>query len=388
MKIIQIGSFPIDTSLIKGGVEASVYGLATEQAKHHEVFVLDLPRFEVKKDVETVVGGCKVQRFSNKKNSNIYAILRLKSFLRIIKILKPEICHLHTTSLFTLLCFILLRFNKIPCIITVHGLAHIEKKNIFNKNPNIQNFTKYINQSITEFIFLSSCSTCIVDTQYVFEAIKQYKKEHKILRIPTCIVIPQGINSVYFEIVPEIENLRILSVGTFSRRKGHHLLIEAMKIVYNKFPAFRLDIVGIVSEKLYFEKLELIIKESGLSENIKLHPNTNFENLIEMYSAAQLFVLHSEEESQGIVFCEAMASRKPIVATNVGGVSYIIENNKNGLLSEYGDVELFASNIIHLLTDSKTQQEMVESNRNDSQTYKWEIIENKIFSLYQSIIKA
>ena len=57
MKIIQIGSFPIDASSIKGGVEASVYGLTIEQAKNHQLFVIDTPRREIDKDFTEEING-------------------------------------------------------------------------------------------------------------------------------------------------------------------------------------------------------------------------------------------------------------------------------------------------------------------------------------------
>ena len=54
MKIVQIGPFPIDPKCIRGGVESSVYGLAIEQAKSHEVHVFDFPRFNQPDIVEEI----------------------------------------------------------------------------------------------------------------------------------------------------------------------------------------------------------------------------------------------------------------------------------------------------------------------------------------------
>jgi len=44
MRIVQVGSYPLDITHINGGVEASVYGISMEQAKSHRVFVFDVPR--------------------------------------------------------------------------------------------------------------------------------------------------------------------------------------------------------------------------------------------------------------------------------------------------------------------------------------------------------
>jgi len=75
----------------------------------------------------------------------------LKRIKKIIQEQKPDICHIHTTSLFSFFTYLLLKFYRIPVILTVHGLAHIEKQNLFRKKRNIENFIKYIFQSQIEF---------------------------------------------------------------------------------------------------------------------------------------------------------------------------------------------------------------------------------------------
>jgi glycosyltransferase involved in cell wall biosynthesis len=95
-----------------------------------------------------------------------------------------------------------------------------------------------------------------------------------------------------------------------------------------------------------------------------------------------LFVLHSAEESQGIVFCEAMAVGKPIIATNVGGIPFVVDNNITGLLSGYGDITSFAQNILSILDDSSKRKFMSENCRINSRPYDWDLITSKIITLY------
>jgi glycosyltransferase involved in cell wall biosynthesis len=388
MKIIQIGSYPIDASCIKGGVEASVYGLALELAKTHEVQVMDNPRFDIKNDFIQENGAIQIFRFYCKGTKNAETIFRIKNIIPIIRKQKPDICHIHSTSLFSLLMYILLKINRVPCIVTVHGLAHIEKLKSFRKKRSIKNYFKYITQSLTEFIFLSLCPVVIVDTEYVNQTIKLYKKKGKIVRLPICKVIPQGINPVFFQLEHIESENKILSVGAFSKRKGHYLLIVAMEKVKTVCPDFKLVIAGVLSDTQYFESLQKDIKDRGLDQNITLLTNLSFDEILKTYKSASLFVLHSEEESQGIVFCEAMAAGKPIVATNVGGIPWVVENEVNGLLSDYGDIDTFAKNIIRLFGNENRCKEMAETNRIQSQKYNWKIIANEIVVLYSSIIKS
>jgi len=386
MKIIQIGSFPLDVFCIEGGIEASVYGLAIEQAKSNQIFVIDFPRKNIEKDYIEEINGIKVFRFSSKGGNNYTALFRIKTIINIIRELNPDICHIHSTSLFSFFTYLFLRFFHIPAVVTVHGLAHIEKRNLWLKNKNLRNLIKYFVQSLTEFFFLSSCSTVIVDTQYVADSIKLYKKQGKILRIPNCIVIPQGVNPVFFE----TENIpiqhKLLSVGAIGKRKGHLYLIEVIEKVSAEFPDCSLAIVGTMSEKIYFQLMQKRIKDKGLENQIQIIPNANFEQVLEFYKGASIFVLHSEEESQGIVFCEAMAAGKPIVATNVGGIPWVIGNNVNGLLSGFGDIETFTFNVIRLMKEDELRKKMSETNRNESHKYNWIYIAHEIMVLYKSVI--
>ena len=70
MKIIQIGSFPLNISHIQGGVEASVWGLSSEQAKDQSVIVIDIPRTTIIYDYKEQINGMSIFRFSAKGENN------------------------------------------------------------------------------------------------------------------------------------------------------------------------------------------------------------------------------------------------------------------------------------------------------------------------------
>jgi len=386
MKIIQIGSFPIDSKTIQGGVEASVYGLARMQAMTNEVIVVDVPRHELKKDEVEKLGSIKVFRFSARSGTNYTSLFRIPKIVSIIRSLQVDICHIHTTSLFTLVLYVFLKFLGIKIVVTIHGLAYKEKQNVWRKRKSIRNFIKYLSHSFTEFLFLSICPQFIVDTHYVEETILKYKKEKKLLRCPICKVIPQGINNDFFELERTAQPGLLLSVGSISKRKGHLFLIESMVKIVKDNPTVKLDILGALSDKDYYTQMQHSIKEKGLENHITIYPNIGYDEMLKFYTSAELFVLHTEEESQGIVFCEAMAIGLPIVSTNVGGVPWIVSNTKNGLLSEFGNIDLFAENIIELIRDTELQKEFELNNKEQSLKFNWKTISNEIKAVYDSLI--
>jgi len=388
MKIIQIATFPTDITRIKGGVEASVYGLAIEQSGKHDVVICDLPRTEIQEDNCTTLNRLQIVRFASHGKNNLAALSRLKEYVRFIRKQAPDICHIHTTSLFCLAAYILLRFNRIPCIVTIHGLAHIEKKNLFRKQKSLKNILKYLTYSATEFLFLSLCKTIIVDTQYVVNTIATYRRQWKIARQPECIVIPQGIDNCFFSLQTNPKPNKLLSVATLHKRKGHLLLIEAMKLIHKRCPDATLSIYGALSDQQYYEKMMHLINAQGMQSYIQVYPNAAFSDILHAYQEALLFVLHSEEESQGIALCEAMATGKPIVATTSGGIPWVITNGTNGLLSQFGDVLTFADNIIKLMNDESLRKMFAETNTTAALKYAWSCIEEQIESAYKEILHS
>ena len=383
MKIIQIGPFPLDPRLIRGGVEASIYGLSVELAKNHEVIVFDIPCYSIQADGIESENNLQIYRFKTYFNRNIGALARIPTFAKLITELKPEVCHLHTTSLFSLVLVVFLKIFRIKTMLTVHGLLHIEKRNILRKKRNLSNLLKYIQQSVTEFILLDLMRTVIVDTQYVSEEIDKYRRELKIIHKPVCKVIPQGINPLYFDIKRNaIVKGKLLSVGAISRRKGHLMLLESIRILKQRGIDVKLMITGIKSEPEYYNLLLDKIHEYDLKAEVSVSTDLPLEEIVKHYADAEIFVLHTQEESQGIVFCEAMAVGLPVVATNVGGVPWVIEHGLNGLLCDYGDCDQFATNILELLSNSTS---FIQQNIQKSMQYNWSVITKEVLSVYQTL---
>ena len=80
-----------------------------------------------------------------------------------------------------------------------------------------------------------------------------------------------------------------------------------------------------------------------------------------------------------------MAAGLPIVATNVGGIPYVVENGKNGLLCKYGDTRAMAEMITQLLDDKQKYQTFSIAAQKAAQSYNWKHIANKLEFLYTQL---
>ena len=92
-------------------------------------------------------------------------------------------------------------------------------------------------------------------------------------------------------------------------------------------------------------------------------------------------LMPSEMESFGLAALEAMACRVPAIATRVGGVPELIEDNVNGLLFEAGDVEAMAEGAIALLKDQQRLEAMARDSRKTAQDH---FCASRIIPLYEN----
>jgi glycosyltransferase involved in cell wall biosynthesis len=122
--------------------------------------------------------------------------------------------------------------------------------------------------------------------------------------------------------------------------------------VHEVDPAVKLVIVGPGPLRSDFTKLAVSL---GIQSQIELHGPKDRAEVMALLQGCRVFVLPSRFETFGIVILEAMAFRKPVVATTAGGVPEIIENGKNGILAPPDDPDALADSLIKLLKDEALQ---------------------------------
>lgn len=262
-------------------------------------------------------------------------------------------------------------------VLTEHGILHIEQWQKLKREKSVKTFLQWISYAVIEWLCLNLSKRIIVDTMYV-------KKCLQCSTLRKLNVIPQGINSIYYTLRDTPNAMSLLSVGSISPRKGYEHSIGAVNIVKREFPEIRYTIAGAFDSNnvSYLELLSAKIRALNLEENVCIETNVSFEHVQDLFEKANVFILHSLEESQGIVFCEAMAAGKPVVATNAGGIPHIVQNDVNGKLSNVGDVNAFAENIAIIFRDSTLRSKISTQNRIMATRYSWEKISVEVEKLY------
>lgn len=180
---------------------------------------------------------------------------------------------------------------------------------------------------------------------------------------------------------PKVSN-NILFFGRVAPYKGIEYLCEAMKMVRKKIPDATLTIAG--NGKPYFDIIPY--KKLGFIEFRNYYVGIN--ELADLLQQASLTVCPYTDATQSGVIMTSYSMLKPVVATNVGGLSEMIVNGETGLLVPPRDSKKLAEAIISLLSDKNKLNEM---SYNIARTYSfgsnsWDSIADKYIQFYKKIL--
>ena len=162
------------------------------------------------------------------------------------------------------------------------------------------------------------------------------------------------------------DSLVVTAVGRIAEQKGFIFLIKAAKRIISQFPQARFLIIGPVEERSTFQKLKDEISDKFQGDIILTGPR---QDIKEILSVSDIFVMPSLWEGFGISALEAMAAGLPIIASNIDGLKEFIKNNENGILVAKGDTEALIKAISRLAADSDLRIRLASSARQTAQQF-------------------
>ena len=231
-------------------------------------------------------------------------------------------------------------------------------------------------------------STNLVTASSIFETMliaDTYKiDENKIKKITP------GVDRKIFipDLSVEKENI-ILSIGRIQEQKGQLQTIEFLnnfKKIQNDFKCY---FVGGPSGKHgneYLHELKQTIKDFNLDKHVEFLGDLPQTEIIELFKKAKLLIHTSKFETFGLVAIEANTMGVPVLTTNNGSLMEIIENNKNGYLSE-NLIDSNVNNFVNNLFNNVTKYEEIHlSCIKKSKKYDWMKTANELESLYQQLV--
>jgi phosphatidylinositol alpha-mannosyltransferase len=199
-------------------------------------------------------------------------------------------------------------------------------------------------------------------------------------------VIPNGIDLQHFgetiEPFPWAHDgtPRILFVGRFEeQRKGFKYLLRAMPLVRQQFPDARLVVVGTGRP----EKFEDQMARYGVW-GVDFVGYATQQDKPRYYASCDIFCAPSiARESFGIVLLEAMASGKPVVASNIPGYASVLTNGQEGLLVTPRDPQALALALVRVLADSELRRKFAISGQATAGQYAWPVVAERVLAAYE-----
>lgn len=201
------------------------------------------------------------------------------------------------------------------------------------------------------------------------------------------IIIPNGFDIEKFKKAKPCDlkgEPAILFVGRLEQIKGVDLLIEGHKKVLRELPRATLHVVGDGSLDM---QLKNLVESLNINDKVIFHGFVPENVKLSYYKSADICVFPSTYEPFGIVILEAMAARKPIIASLVGGIPELVKHERNALLIN-PDSEEIAEAVQRLYNDPSLMREMAGNNAGDVQRYDWKEISKRYIEVYHQILEV
>ncbi|NMX21366.1 hypothetical protein C5S30_02790 [ANME-1 cluster archaeon GoMg4] len=280
-----------------------------------------------------------------------------------------DVVHSQSTSGFGFAKFC---HEKIPFIVTLHGTIKNEIKSALN-SKSIKGL------AVVSYLFYERIASPYVDKMTLKKSDKiiavsnelkeDIKKQYKVPE-EKLVVNPNGIDVNKFKPM-NVEDLRrkwnltneklIVSVGAINKQKGFHLLLKILPEILKEDKKVKLFIVGIGP---YLQALKDMAVKLNISNNVIFTGKVSDEDLPKYYNLADICVFPTlRMEGLPLVVPEAMACVKPVIASRIGGIPTAIENNKDGILIEPGNLKELKGKILEVLRDEKLAKKLGENAR-------------------------
>jgi D-inositol-3-phosphate glycosyltransferase len=219
-------------------------------------------------------------------------------------------------------------------------------------------------------------------------------------------VISPGVDTAYFCPIPMAQakerigicpdGRTILFVGRIEPLKGIDNLLQAIALVAEKHPELRagmcVPIIGGDADCICGDeemmRLQELRQELGIGDIVTFLGAKDQDTLPYYYAAAEMVVMPSDYESFGMVALEAMACGTPVIASDVGGLAFLVQQGRTGYRVPARDPRALAEKITRLLTDEGLRRRIGQRAACWAEIYAWPRIADQIEALYGELLAA
>lgn len=313
-------------------------------------------RHYIERDGDTVVVRCRsipdLRVMASPARSTVRVPLVPDGILeRTLDRFQPDIVHLQLPGYASAIAIRLCRKRSIPVVATCHSIP----ENYWSPRDKDSSVFRAVQEGLWEVILglLEQCDMVCAPSITACDLL------HDQGLVKQAIPVSNGVDlHVYHPAATQDDRVAlkrrfgfppdrptILYAGRFAAEKRVDVLIDAMPMVLERTPAF----FGFTGQGMV--DFKQVLDERGLSAHAGFTGLLDDQAMPLVYRAADLFVLPSEAELQGLVLLEAAASGLPLVAANCLAIPEIVHHGVNGFLHVPGDPEDLADRLVALATD-------------------------------------
>jgi glycosyltransferase involved in cell wall biosynthesis len=207
--------------------------------------------------------------------------------------------------------------------------------------------------------------------------------------------IPNGVDISKFKCTDKLEARRLLglpedrlillSTRRFSPKNGIPYLVRALGKIRKEIPEVLCVFCGNLSTAKDWPAVENIIREKNLANSVRMEgsvPNTKINDYL---NAADVVILPSLIEATSISGLEAMATERPLVGTDVGGIPELIDDGKTGILVKPADVDSLAEGVLKLIKSNELDVMGANARKKVLAEFTWQRIAEKVLLYYKEL---
>jgi len=306
-----------------------------------------------------------------------------KKYLNLIDEEKIDIIHAHTVPADFWGCLIAKLFRHRKTIVSLHG-------------PDLRQ--TFISRLHSKLVNICLTDKIIVCSNYL----KHIAIHESFARADKIIVIPNPIDITVFKHEKKGFNIRmeygisgdtivIGSVGRFIKGKGYEICLQVFARVISRYPKLKFLLCGYGEEENFYKTVS---RDLGIEDNV-IFTGRRLD-IDEVMAAIDIFLfLPCDGEGFGLVVAEAMASGKPVVASNVYAIPDIVLDNRTGFLPfpekpvsamEKVDIVPFAEKVLYLIKNPEIRKTMgMQGRRVMEEKYSTEVVIIQIEKLYEKV---
>ena len=215
-------------------------------------------------------------------------------------------------------------------------------------------------------------------------------------------LVPPGVDHLLF--VPgdrararehlHLSGLRLaLYVGRLQPHKGPDVAVRTLAEAVARDPEVAGDLVLAIvggpsgpDKGAEVARLLELAAALGVSERVMLFPPQPQPKLVDFYTAADVVLVPSRSESFGLVALEAQACGTPVIAADVGGLPYVVEDGRSGFLVEGHDPGDHADRLLQILRDPQLQSSFGDEAARQALRFTWDATTDQMVSIYDEVL--